>query len=222
MRIQYKDADGRVLELEVSEEVGRFYLADLDRESKSDRRETRRHTPLSAFSYEDARYFSDNAELLEGLAARESVRNAISHLTPRQRELICKTVLEGWSYAELAAREGKDESAIRHAVKRAKEKLKKISDDRPVLPSPVAYSEGTRKRPSERRERHGTHASNRRGEKAAGGRPGSGGADRQLPQGDPPGAAAPAAPGHAAAADNPGARRQRKDAVHHRGRKVHR
>jgi RNA polymerase sigma-70 factor (ECF subfamily) len=69
MRIQYKDADGRVLELEVSEDVGRFYLADMDRERKSDRRETRRHTSLSAFNYEDHAYF-DSAERLRPVGPR--------------------------------------------------------------------------------------------------------------------------------------------------------
>lgn len=49
----------------------------------------------------------------------------MSHLTERQQYLIRKTCLEGWKYTELAALEGVDESAIRHAVNRAKDKLKK-------------------------------------------------------------------------------------------------
>ncbi|WP_414716665.1 sigma factor-like helix-turn-helix DNA-binding protein [Syntrophomonas wolfei] len=49
----------------------------------------------------------------------------MSHLTERQQYLIRQTCLEGWKYTELAALEGVDESAIRHAVNRAKNKLKK-------------------------------------------------------------------------------------------------
>lgn len=42
-----------------------------------------------------------------------------------QRELVRKCVIEGWSYAEIAAHEGKDKSAVRHVVKRALKKIKK-------------------------------------------------------------------------------------------------
>ena len=63
-----------------------------------------------------------NADLI----ASETVSRAMSHLTERQQYLIRKTCLEGWKYTELAALEGVDESAIRHAVNRAKNKLKKM------------------------------------------------------------------------------------------------
>ena len=46
-------------------------------------------------------------------------------LNGRQKYLIQKCVLEGYSYSEIAREEGKDESAIRKAVKRALEKIKK-------------------------------------------------------------------------------------------------
>ncbi len=125
MKINYKDADGRTLELEVTDEVGTFYLESVETEKRSDRRETRRHTSLETFSYEDARYFSDKCDLIENLIESEVIRDAMSHLSQRQEYLIRKCCLEGWSFSELARQEGKDESAIRHAVSRAKEKLKK-------------------------------------------------------------------------------------------------
>ena len=37
MKIEYKDADGRVLELEVSDEIGQFYLSSVEEAKKSDR-----------------------------------------------------------------------------------------------------------------------------------------------------------------------------------------
>jgi len=38
MKINYKDADGRVIELEVTEEVGTFYLSSMEDEKSNDRR----------------------------------------------------------------------------------------------------------------------------------------------------------------------------------------
>lgn len=125
MKINYKDADGKIIELEVSDEVGTFYLSSVEAEKKNERRETRRHTSLESFTYEDKRFFDDGTDLLADLIASETVSRAMSHLTERQQYLIRKTCLEGWKYTELAALEGVDESAIRHAVNRAKDKLKK-------------------------------------------------------------------------------------------------
>lgn len=126
MLINYKDADGKIIELEVSDEVGTFYLSSVEEEKKNERRETRRHTSLESFTYEDKRFFDDGTDLLADLIASETVSRAMSHLTERQQYLIRKTCLEGWKYTELAAIEGVDESAVRHAVNRAKNKLKKM------------------------------------------------------------------------------------------------
>lgn len=128
MKINYTTADGKTIELEVSDDVGTFYLDSVGAEKKNDRRNSRsdRHSQLSTFSYEDARYFSDGTDLLADLIDSEVMSRAMSHLTERQQYLIRKIYLEGWSYTDLAALEGVDESAIRHAVKRAKDRLKKV------------------------------------------------------------------------------------------------
>lgn len=126
MKINYQFADGTKNEVEVDESIGRILL-EMDHDNHNrNRRETRRHTSLESFTYEDARYFSDGSDLLADLIASEAVGQAMSHLTERQQYLIRKTFLEGWKYTELAALEGVDESAIRHAVDRAKKKLGKI------------------------------------------------------------------------------------------------
>lgn len=139
MKIRFTTANGETTELEISSdyhnnlvvdvetEIGTAYLASLDDEKKNDRRNSRpdRHTQLSIFEYEDARFFSDSTDLLGDLVSSEAVRHAMSYLTERQQYLIKKCCMEGWSYTDLAAIEGKDESAIRHAVNRAKAKLKK-------------------------------------------------------------------------------------------------
>jgi len=128
MKIYYKDADGKVIELEVTDEVGAFYLSSLEAEKKNDRKNSRpdRHTQLSTFDFEDARFFSDSTDLLADLIKSEAINQVMSCLNERQQYLIRKCFLEGWSYTDLAVLEGKDESAIRHAVDRAKKKLRKF------------------------------------------------------------------------------------------------
>ena len=128
MLINYKNADGKTIALEVSDEIGTFYLESIDAEKKNDRKNSRpdRHSQLSTFSYEDARYFSDGTDLLADLIESEAVRNAMACLSERQQYLIRKCFMEGWSYTDLAALEGKDESAVRHAVDRAKKKLREV------------------------------------------------------------------------------------------------
>jgi len=125
MKINYKDANGKFIEMEVSDQVGAFYLSSVEEEKRNERRETRRHSSLDSFTYEDKRFFDDGTDLLADLIASETVSRAISRLTERQQYLVRKCFLEGWSYTDLAAIEGVDESAIRHAVNRAKNRLKK-------------------------------------------------------------------------------------------------
>ena len=128
MKINYKTADGEIIELEVSDEVGNFYLESVEAEKSNNRRNSRpdRHTQLSTFTYEDERFFSDGTDLLAELIDSEVVSHVMSLLTDRQQYLIRKCFIEGWSYNDLAALEGVDESAIRHAVNRAKSRLKKV------------------------------------------------------------------------------------------------
>jgi DNA-directed RNA polymerase specialized sigma24 family protein len=128
MLINYKDADGNSIELEVSDDVGVFYLSSVEAEKKNTRRATRsdRHTSLETFIYEDKRFFDAGIDLLADLMESETINHAMSHLTERQQYLIRKICLEGWKYTELAGSEGVDESAIRHAVNRAKKRLKTV------------------------------------------------------------------------------------------------
>ena len=127
MKIEYKDADGRLLKLEVSDEVGQFYLSSVEETKKSDRRNTRpdRHTSLETFVYEDQRFFASPSDPMREAVEDCEVDRLLSCLSSRQRELVRRCVIDGWSYTEIAAQEGKDESAIRHAVKRALKKMKK-------------------------------------------------------------------------------------------------
>ena len=128
MKINYTTADGKTIELEVSDEVGSFYLGSVEAEKKNTRKETRhdRHTSLESFTYEDARFFDSGTDILTDFIDSEVVSRAMANLTERQQYLIRKIYLEGWKFTEIAALEGVDESAIRHAVNRAKDRLKKV------------------------------------------------------------------------------------------------
>ena len=106
MHINYRDADGRIIELEVNNEIGNFYLTSMEEESRNERRETRRHTLLSQFHYEDRVYFDSGVDLCADLVAKDAVTRALDNLSERQRHLITKVYLEGWLYTELAAQEG--------------------------------------------------------------------------------------------------------------------
>ena len=125
MIINYKDANGRIIELEVTQEVGNFYLTSLDDEKKNERRETRRHTSLSKFAYENMRVFNGGIDVCEEAALSEMVSRALDKLSDRQRYLFTKVFIEGWRYTEIAATEGRNESTIRKATEKAKEKFKK-------------------------------------------------------------------------------------------------
>lgn len=127
MKIEYKNADGKVLKLEVSDEIGQFCLSSDEETKKSDRRNTRpdRHTSLETFVYEDQRFFASPSDPMREAVESCEVDRLLSCLSDRQKELVRRCVIEGWTYTEVAAQEGKDESAVRHAVKRALKKIKK-------------------------------------------------------------------------------------------------
>ena len=125
MKIKYKFANESI-EIDVAEKWGDI-VVELNRlEYNVDHTETRRHTSLSRFTFEDRKHFDAGIDLLADLIDSEAVSHAMSLLTDRQQYLIRKCFIEGWSYTDLAALEGVDESAIRHAVKRAKDRLKKV------------------------------------------------------------------------------------------------
>lgn len=92
--------------------------------NKKNEREDR-HTSLEEFTYEEGKYFDSGLDQEEDYISNENLMEMLNPLNDRQKYLIQKCVLESYSYSEIAREEGKDESAIRKAVKRALEKIKK-------------------------------------------------------------------------------------------------
>ena len=87
MKIEYKDADGRVMELDVSDEIGQFYLSSVEEAEKSDRRNTRpdRHTSLETFVY---------AHGNTRHPFRLPERDAVHHIVFRPEACLCEA--EDW------------------------------------------------------------------------------------------------------------------------------
>jgi len=126
MKINYKDADGRVIELEVTEEVGSFYLTSLEDEKSNDRRNTRRHTQLSTFQYEDARFFDSGIDISRSFAESDAIKRVMDKLTERERLLILSHYRDGRTYTEIAKYEGKYPSTIIRETDKAADKFKCI------------------------------------------------------------------------------------------------
>ena len=85
MKINYKDVDGRIVQLEVSDDVGNFYLSSIKEEESNNRRETRRHTSLADFTHEDRRYFDSGVDIQRSIAEADAVRFVLDKLTARER-----------------------------------------------------------------------------------------------------------------------------------------
>lgn len=104
------------------------YLEAVYEEQLNNRRESRsdRHTSLDSFEYESVEVFGVQDSIDEALIEEELLKQIEAVLTERQWYLVKRCLLEGDSYSEVAREEGKDESAIRHAINRAKTKLKKL------------------------------------------------------------------------------------------------
>jgi len=129
MKINYKDADGRIIKVEVDEDVNDFLIASDDEIQKNDRAETRRHTPLSTFLFEDARYFDSGIDISRSCTETEAVRGVMRKLTDRERFIIIAIHFDGRTYSEIAKAEGKSPSTIMRESNKATDKFKRLYND---------------------------------------------------------------------------------------------
>ena len=108
---------------------------------KTNRADTRRdrHSSPSEFP-KGGMHFAADIDIERDFINKQAVATAFAGLSERQRFLIEAVVLDGYSFAEMARAENKDESAIRHAYKRAIKRARKILEtDRPESSFGVAY-----------------------------------------------------------------------------------
>ncbi|MFQ8870892.1 MAG: RNA polymerase sigma factor [Varibaculum timonense] len=123
-------------------DLGKELLQMDEQWARTDRADSRRdrHSQLSQFTWAGP-HFTASTDIEQEFIDKEEANAALAGLSDRQRFLIEAVVLDGYSFAELARAEGKDESAIRHAYNRAITRARKILEsDRPDLAAPVAYS----------------------------------------------------------------------------------
>ena len=128
VKIMYRCADGHVEEVEVGQEIAET-LRELDRqEYNNTRRETRRHTSLSAVEYEDERFAARDVDVLEKALCRidaEALRRALPMLTPAQQDLVRRVFFLGERPSDIAEAEVVNKSAITHRLERIYRQLKK-------------------------------------------------------------------------------------------------
>lgn len=108
---------------------------------KTNRADTRRdrHSSPSEFP-KQGMHFAADIDIERDFINKQAVATAFAGLSERQRFLIEAVVLDGYSFAEMARAEHKDESAIRHAYNRAIRRARKILEaDRPESSFGVAY-----------------------------------------------------------------------------------
>jgi DNA-directed RNA polymerase specialized sigma24 family protein len=131
IKIAYRFADGHIEEVEVEQEVADA-LEELDRqEYNNTKKETRRHTLLSAMEYE-GQCFADQGLSTEWIAIGKigaaEFWAAFRKLKPRQQELLFSLYFSDRpiSPAEYAARLGVREESVWQNAWRAKKSLKKL------------------------------------------------------------------------------------------------
>ncbi len=137
--------DGETVYVEVSGEIEELHLEMEEEKKRSDRRHFRNERYVPFDKHEkyifidadgggvrinnavDKPTFCFNPESVEerNTDMLDRVEKLMSCLNERQKYLVTRCIINGESYTSVAREEGKDESAIRHAVNRALKKMKK-------------------------------------------------------------------------------------------------
>ena len=133
--IYYKDADGKEISVEVTDEVARAYHESRRKEWRGNAKERYHTVSLDAVTdagheFEDESASIDVLTREEDEAARralvETLREAVAHLTPLQRSTLHKLYVLHMSQAEISREEGVIESVISRRISRIYARLKKF------------------------------------------------------------------------------------------------
>lgn len=134
--IYYKDADGRKIVVEVTDEVAQAYHESRRKEWRGNAKE--RYYTISLDAATDAGHeFTDGDEGIdermlreEDDAARqellEKLRSAAEHLTPLQRSTLHKLYVLHMSQAEISREEGVTEATVSERITNLHNRLKKF------------------------------------------------------------------------------------------------
>ena len=135
MKITYRFINGDNVEIEADQEIGEVIL-ELERQERcNDHTETRRHSRLDCnddkSSWQiDERALEEGAECLIRCGGRtfchgdRRLKDAVSKLTNRQKELLAEHIIGGVSVEEYAKKRGLTERAVWSLKKRTLKNLK--------------------------------------------------------------------------------------------------
>ena len=125
MKIRYAFANKEVVEIEVDDAWGNLVI-DLDRqEYNNDHAETRRHASLEAMPYEGD-FFEDERADLSRIDNYLSLREAISRLPERQRQVVYLYFFENLSLRKIASALGLHHATVAESYNAAMKNLKKF------------------------------------------------------------------------------------------------
>ena len=139
MKITYEFDNGDVVTVQVSDEIGRWILASRRREASDDKYHHRYCYSLDAANdktdwiatrqYNPEDMIDRMIEKIEREASREEkrrrFRNAMTHLTKKEQELLQAMIYEGKSQADYAREHKLDKGMISRRYKSAIQKIKK-------------------------------------------------------------------------------------------------
>ncbi len=128
VKLEYIDDEGNVSEVEVSKQFAEKYMEWRKKEKRIERKETRRHVSRDMLLEKGWEFATNEPSSLEEKIRQEKINkvvDALFTLTEKQRNLVKEVFYEGVPMVEIARREGVDSSAIRHRMKRIRDRLRK-------------------------------------------------------------------------------------------------
>ncbi len=128
MKIKYESVTGEIIEIDVPSEVAEVCIKIEESIRNQDRRETRRHVPLSVLEAKGVQV-SENTDIenhIIEVQKIEQLQEALKMLLSEQQKLIFKVFFCEKSIAEIAKEEGVTRQAIYERLNKIYRKLKEI------------------------------------------------------------------------------------------------
>lgn len=126
--IQY-EINGKMIDIEVTEEFAKQYKQIETEEKRVNRKETRRHKSLETLIEVGFQILDPNGDIEEKTLMNEDIkqfRNALKTLTPDQKWLVYQVYFCGRNQIDIAKKIGVDPTAIRNRLRKIYAKLKKF------------------------------------------------------------------------------------------------
>ncbi|MCR5193678.1 MAG: sigma-70 family RNA polymerase sigma factor [Bacteroidales bacterium] len=136
MLVNYKLADGKVIQVEVSEEVAKFLQEDKQKHWKQNKQD-KRNLSLEAIEEQGDQIIDESAQSPEEILLAEEqeledaimdgrLKEAIAQLDSRQQKIVNMYFFENMSFSQIAFGFGVSKMAMCYAMKVILKKLKEI------------------------------------------------------------------------------------------------